>query len=78
MESALRLSLATQRSSTEVVEPNEYTSNGHDHPDDNQRRNDKEKHRCEHVERQRQHALSIRAYAEKRTAAFSDAEFVFL
>jgi len=59
LESALRLSLATQRSSTEVVEPNEYTSNGHDHPDDNQRRNDKEKHRCEHVERSESLSVSM-------------------
>jgi hypothetical protein len=35
----------------EVVEPDEYTSNGCDHPDDDQERNDKEKHRCEHVNR---------------------------
>ena len=55
----MRLSLATQRSSTEVVEPNEYTSNGHDHPDDNQQRNDKEKHRCEHVERSESLSVSM-------------------
>jgi hypothetical protein len=36
----------------EMAEPDEYTSNGCDHPDDNKERNDKDKHRREHVERQ--------------------------
>ena len=54
-----RLARGLEDPRKEVIEPDEYTSNGCDHPDDNQQRNDKEKHRCEHVERSESLSVSM-------------------